>query len=231
MPLTLEKCTSVPQWPRVSHGAAILEIHGKQDQRDAAKGEVPENEGPETPLPNPSDAAVKELIRNAKKRGYVTHDQINTLLSSEEVNSGQLEDILAKLSEIDVNVVETSEADLEEGVAVREELDEKAEGENELVKAPQQSVPAKSGTKEPVERTDDPVRMYLREMGTVKLLSREGEIAIAKRFEAGREAMIAGLCESPLHVPGHHHLAADSTKARSFCATSSTSTPPMRALT
>ena len=162
------------------------------------KEEVPENEGPETPLPDPSDAAVKELIRNAKKRGYVTHDQINTLLSSEEVKSEELEDILAKLSEMDVNVVETSEADLEEGVAVREEPDEKAEGENELVEAPQQLVPAKSGTKEPVERTDDPLRMYLREMGTVKLLSREGEIAIAKRFEAGREAMIAGLCESPL---------------------------------
>ena len=102
------------------------------------KEEVPENEGPETPLPDPSDAAVKELIRNAKKRGYVTHDQINTLLSSEEVKSEQLEDILAKLSEMDVNVVETSEADLEEGVAVREEPDEKAEGENELVEAPQQ---------------------------------------------------------------------------------------------
>ena len=162
------------------------------------KEEVPENEGPETPLPDPSDAAVKALIRNAKKRGYVTHDQINTLLSSEEVKSEQLEDILAKLSEMDVNVVETREADLEEGVTVREEPDEKAEGENELVEAPQQPVPAKSGTKEPVERTDDPVRMYLREMGAVKLLSREGEIAIAKRFEAGREAMIAGLCESPL---------------------------------
>ena len=105
---------------------------------------------------------------------------------------------MAKLSEMDVNVVETREADLEEGVAVREEPEEKAEGENELVEAPQQPVPAKSGTKEPVERTDDPLRMYLREMGTVKLLSREGEIAIAKRFEAGREAMIAGLCKSPL---------------------------------
>ena len=162
------------------------------------KEEVPENEGPETPLPDLSDAAVKELIRNAKKRGYVTHDQINTLLSSEEVKSEQLEDILAKLSEMDVNVVETREADLEEAVAVREEPEEKAEDENELVEAPQQPVPAKSGTKEPVERTDDPVRMYLREMGTVKLLSREGEIAIAKRFESGREAMIAGLCESPL---------------------------------
>ena len=161
--------------------------------------EVPENEGPEIPLHDLSDAAVKELIRNAKKRGSVSHDQINTLLSSEEVKSEQLEGVSVKLSEMDVNVVETKEAELEEGVAVREEPEEEeADGENELVEAPQQSVPAKSGTKEPVERTDDPVRMYLREMGTVKLLSREGEIAIAKRFEAGREAMIAGLCESPL---------------------------------
>jgi RNA polymerase primary sigma factor len=165
--------------------------------------EVPENEGPEIPLRDLSDAAVKELIRNAKKRGakkrgYVTHDQINTLLSSEEVKSEQLEGISVKLSEMDVNVVETKEAELEEGVADREEPEEEAAGENELVEAPPQSVPAKSETKESVERTDDPVRMYLREMGTVKLLSREGEIAIAKRFEAGREAMIAGLCESPL---------------------------------
>ena len=123
---------------------------------------------------------------------------LSVALSSEEDTSEQFEDILAKLSEMGVNVVETREADLEEGVTVREEPDEEAEGENELVEAPQQPVPAKSGTKEPVERTDDPVRMYLHEMGALKLLSREGEIAIAKRFEAGREAMIAGLCESPL---------------------------------
>jgi RNA polymerase primary sigma factor len=160
-----------------------------------------EKEGPETPLLDLSDAAVKELIRSARKRGYVTHDQINTLLSSEEVKSEQIEDILAKLSEMGVNVVETKEAELEEDekeAATREEPDEEAEGENELVEVQQLSVPAKSGAKEPVERTDDPVRMYLREMSSVELLSREGEIAIAKRFEAGREAMIAGLCESPL---------------------------------
>ena len=165
------------------------------------KEEMPEKEGPETPLLDLSDAAVKKLIRNAKKRGYVTHDQINALLSSEEVKSEQIEDILAKLSEMGVNVVETKEAELEEDekeAATREEPEEEAEGENELVEVQQRSVPAKSGAKEPVERTDDPVRMYLREMGSVELLSREGEIAIAKRIEAGREAMIAGLCESPL---------------------------------
>jgi RNA polymerase primary sigma factor len=163
--------------------------------------ETVEKEVPETPLLDLSDAAVKKLIRNAKKRGYVTHDQINALLSSEEVKSEQIEDILAKLSEMGVNVIEAKEAELEEDekeAATREEPEEGAEGENELAEVQQRSVAAKSGAKEPVERTDDPVRMYLREMGSVELLSREGEIAIAKRFEAGREAMIAGLCESPL---------------------------------
>ena len=162
------------------------------------KGEMLEEEGPDSPLLDLSDVAVKELIRGAKKRGYVTHNQINALLSSEEVKSEQIEDILANLSEMGVNVVETKEAELEEEVATREEPDEEAEGENELVEVQQRPVPAKSGAKDPAERTDDPVRMYLREMGTVELLSREGEMAIAKRIEAGREAMIAGLCESPL---------------------------------
>src|SRR6516164_464065 len=123
-----------------------------------------------------------------------------TLLSSEEVNSEQIENILAKFSEMGINVVETKEARLEEEVETREEPEdeEETEGENQSVEIQQRSVPAKSGAKEPAERTDDPVRMYLREMGSAELLSREGEIAIAKRIEAGREAMIAGLCESPL---------------------------------
>jgi RNA polymerase primary sigma factor len=157
-------------------------------------------EGRETPLLDLSDAAVKELMRTAKKRGYVTHDQINALLASEEVNSEQIENILAKFSEMGINVVETKETRLEEVVAPREESEEEeeTEGESELVEIQQHQVPAKSATKEPAERTDDPVRMYLREMASVELLSREGEIAIAKRIEAGREAMIAGLCESPL---------------------------------
>ena len=163
------------------------------------KDKVPEKEGSETPPDSPlldlSDAAVKKLIRTAKKRGYVTHDQINSL--SKEVNSEQIEDVLAMFSEMGVNVVETEEAS-EDGEEQREEPDEEAEAEGgELVEV-QQKVPAKSEAKEPTERTDDPVRMYLREMGSVELLSREGEIAIAKRIEAGREAMIAGLCESPL---------------------------------
>jgi RNA polymerase primary sigma factor len=161
------------------------------------KEKVPEKEGPETPPDSPlldlSDAAVKKLIRTAKKRGFVTFDQINSL--SKEVNSEQIEDVLAMFNEMGVNVVETEEASDEEQ---REEPEEEAEAEGgELVEV-QQKVPTKSEAKEPTERTDDPVRMYLREMGSVELLSREGEIAIAKRIEAGREAMIAGLCESPL---------------------------------
>jgi RNA polymerase primary sigma factor len=166
------------------------------------KEETLEKEGPETPPDRPlldiSDAAVKELIRSAKKRGYVTHDQVNALLSSGEVKSERIEDILANFSEIGVDVVETKEAELEEEVEIGEEPEKEAEGKNELVEVQQGPVTAKSGAKEPAERTDDPVRMYLREMGSKELLSREGEIAIAKRIEAGREAMIAGLCESPL---------------------------------
>ncbi len=174
----------------------------KAAQKEKEKEEAPEKEvteAPDTPLPllDLSDAAVKKLIRSAKKRGYVTHDQINSVLPSEEVNSEQIEDVLAMFSEMGVNVVETEEAS-EEGEEQREEADEEAESESgELIEV-QQKVPAKSEAKEPTERTDDPVRMYLREMGSVELLSREGEIAIAKRIEAGREAMIAGLCESPL---------------------------------
>ncbi|MGA7663956.1 MAG: sigma-70 family RNA polymerase sigma factor, partial [Pseudolabrys sp.] len=160
------------------------------------KVEMLEKEGPETPLLDLSDAAVKALIRSAKKRGYVTHDQINALLSSEEVKSEQIEDILAKFSEMGVNVIETEEAE-PENEGVREEPDDEEESEGELVEV-KPKLPAKSGAKDPAERTDDPVRMYLREMSSVDLLSREGEIAIAKRIEAGREAMIAGLCESPL---------------------------------
>src|SRR2546423_1332755 len=174
----------------------------KAAQKEKEKEEAPEkgaSETPDTPLPllDLSDAAVKKLIRSAKKRGYVTVDQINSVLPSEEVNSEQIEDVLAMFSEMGVNVVETEETEPEEEGA-REEQEEEPEADSgELVEVPR-ALPAKSEAKEPAERTDDPVRMYLREMGSVELLSREGEIAIAKRIEAGREAMIAGLCESPL---------------------------------
>src|ERR1700704_5467819 len=123
------------------------------------KEEVPKKECPETPPDSPlldlSDAAVKKLIRTAKKRGYVTHDQINSLLSSEEINSEQIEDVLAMFSEMGVNVVETEEASDEEGE--REEPDEEPEAEGgELVEV-QQKVPAKTEAKESSGRTDDPV--------------------------------------------------------------------------
>ena len=159
---------------------------------------APENWDMPLPLLDLSDAAVKELIRSAKKRGYVTVDEINSVLPSKEANSEQIKEILSIFGEMGVEEAETREAEPEAGVATREEPEEEDDGENELVEVQQRPVPAKSGAKEPAERTDDPVRMYLREMGSVELLSREGEIAIAKRIEAGREAMIAGLCESPL---------------------------------
>src|SRR6516164_6018552 len=156
---------------------------------------VPQEEDPaplpDQPLLDLSDAVIKKLIQAAKKRGYVTHDQINSVLRSEEVNSEQIEDILAMFSEMGVNVVETEEASDDD--EHREEAEEEGESERSELVELQRAVPAKSETKEPTERTDDPVRMYLREMGSVELLSREGEIAIAKRIEAGREAMIDGL--------------------------------------
>jgi len=165
------------------------------------KDEAPEKETPEThdsPLLDMSDAAVRKMIKLAKKRGYVTYENLNAVLPSEEVTSEQIEDILSMLNEMGINVVEQEEAETEEAPA-EEQRDEpeEEEPEGELVEVAR-TTPAKTEKAEPAERTDDPVRMYLREMGSVELLSREGEIAIAKRIEAGREAMIAGLCESPL---------------------------------
>src|SRR5205823_6529941 len=164
------------------------------------EAETPEKDGAETPdAPLPvldlSDAAVKKMIKQAKKRGYVTYEQLNAVMPSEEVTSEKIEDVLAMMNEMGINVVETEEADNDE--EEREEPEEEEAESGELVEVTPKT-PAKSETREPTERTDDPVRMYLREMGSVELLSREGEIAIAKRIEAGREAMIAGLCESPL---------------------------------
>ncbi|WP_349368535.1 RNA polymerase sigma factor RpoD [Salinarimonas sp.] len=148
------------------------------------------------PLLDLTDAAVKRMIKAARKRGWVTYDELNSVLPPDEFSSEQIEDVLGQLSEMGINVVESEEADPE---AQAEEAEEEAEG-GDLVEASQgRAVATRPETaKEPTDRTDDPVRMYLREMGSVELLSREGEIAIAKRIEAGREAMIAGLCESPL---------------------------------
>jgi RNA polymerase primary sigma factor len=167
----------------------------KDKKDETAEGQTPDT--PDTPLPllDLSDAAVRKMIKLAKKRGYVTHDQINAVLPSEEVTSDQIEDIFAMLNEMGINVVEQEEHDAEEQPEEAHEEEEETDGE--LVEVTR-TTPAKTERAEPGERTDDPVRMYLREMGSVELLSREGEIAIAKRIEAGREAMIAGLCESPL---------------------------------
>ena len=140
-----------------------------------------------------SDAAVKKMIKQAKKRGFVTFDQLNEVLPSDTTSPEQIEDIMSMLSDMGINVSEAEDADSEEDS--KEEAED--ETDNELVEVTQKAV-TEVKKSEPGERTDDPVRMYLREMGTVELLSREGEIAIAKRIEAGREAMIAGLCESPL---------------------------------
>src|SRR5580658_73582 len=146
--------------------------------------EAPETPAtPDGPLLDLTDAGVKKFIRQAKARGYVTMDELNKVLPSDEVTSEAIEDTLAMLSEMGVNVVEAEEEAAEGGeVAVREETS------------------AVETTDKPsaFDRTDDPVRMYLREMGSVELLSREGEIAIAKRIEAGRDTMIRGLCESAL---------------------------------
>ncbi|GAA0764932.1 MAG: RNA polymerase sigma factor RpoD [Brevundimonas sp.] len=136
------------------------------------------------PLLDLTDAGVKKFIRQAKTRGYVTMEELNKVLPSEEVTPDQIEDILAMLSEMGVNVVEA-----EEDAAEATGTDVAAAAETSVAETPAKSA---------YDRTDDPVRMYLREMGTVELLSREGEIAIAKRIEAGRDAMISGLCESAL---------------------------------
>src|SRR5713226_9356493 len=167
----------------------------KDKEKDDKAADAPEKDSPDAPSPllDLSDAAVKKMIKQAKKRGFVTFDQINEVLPSDTTSPEQIEDIMSMLSDMGINVSEAEDADSEE------ENKEEAEDEtdNELVEVTQKAV-TEVKKSEPGERTDDPVRMYLREMGTVELLSREGEIAIAKRIEAGREAMIAGLCESPL---------------------------------
>ncbi|SDN79402.1 RNA polymerase sigma factor RpoD [Afipia sp. GAS231] len=166
----------------------------KDKEKDDKAADAPEKDSPDAPSPllDLSDAAVKKMIKQAKKRGFVTFDQLNEVLPSDTTSPEQIEDIMSMLSDMGINVSEAEEADSEEE---KEEADD--DTDNELVEVTQKAV-TEVKKSEPGERTDDPVRMYLREMGTVELLSREGEIAIAKRIEAGREAMIAGLCESPL---------------------------------
>ncbi|MFY8100485.1 MAG: sigma-70 family RNA polymerase sigma factor, partial [Allorhizobium sp.] len=161
-------------------------------QKESEKPEAGQAaEAPDSPLLDLSDAAVKKLIKTAKKRGYVTYEELNSVMPSEEVSTDQIEDIMAMFSDMGINVVDEDEVEEAEPDTAEEESTEVAERTGT-------AVTSKSNTREGSDRTDDPVRMYLREMGSVELLSREGEIAIAKRIEAGRETMIEGLCESPL---------------------------------
>src|SRR5678816_2940630 len=159
---------------------------------EAEDQEQPQAEASDGPVLDMSDAAVKKLIKTAKARGFVTYDELNEVLPSEEVSSEQIEDTMSMLSDMGINVIDTDEAE-EPGAAAQAE-----EGESARPVVAAAPVAKVETTKEPTERTDDPVRMYLREMGSVELLSREGEIAIAKRIEAGREKMIGAICESPL---------------------------------
>ena len=164
--------------------------NGKIPAKVASKNAKPGEDTPgdaDSPLLDMSDVGVRKMIAKAKTRGYVTYDELNKVLPSDKVSSEQIEDTMAMLNEMGINVIES------------EEQEEGAEGDLPAVVEGGKEVVAKTGTAaEQYDRTDDPVRMYLREMGSVELLSREGEIAIAKRIEAGRELMIGALCESPL---------------------------------
>ncbi|MGR3518795.1 MAG: RNA polymerase sigma factor region1.1 domain-containing protein, partial [Roseovarius sp.] len=134
-----------------------------------------------------SQAAVKRMISAAREKGFITYDQLNQVLPPDQVSSEQIEDVMSMLSEMGINIIEEEEGEEDDGKTTAvAAIGKKGE------------ITLGSGKEEKLDRTDDPVRMYLREMGSVELLSREGEIAIAKRIEAGRNTMIAGLCESPL---------------------------------
>ncbi len=153
---------------------------------------IDKSEAGDAPLIDLNEASIKKLLARAKRVGYITYDQLNEALPQDQMSSEQIEDVMSAINEMGVNIVENEEAadDADED-AVEDEIEavDHTEGAGE-------SVGEKK--KETVDRTDDPVRMYLREMGAVELLSREGEIAIAKRIEAGRDTMILGLCESPI---------------------------------
>src|SRR5688500_8381078 len=160
-----------------------------------AKNETSEAEtveGGDAPLIDLNDASIKKLLARAKKRGVITYEELNEALPQDQMSSEQIEDVMSAISEMGVNIVESADdADDEDEEAgpQEEEVDPLDDG------GPRPAVATK---KEPTDRTDDPVRMYLREMGAVELPYRDGEIAIAKRIEAGRDTMIWGLCESPI---------------------------------
>ena len=153
-------------------------------------------DGDTQPLIDLNDASVKKLIARAKKRGYITYDQLNEALPQDQMSSDQLEDIMSALNEMGVNIVENEDAGEDGEPEARADDEDEPETVDTAEADTGAAVEVKK--KETVDRTDDPVRMYLREMGAVELLSREGEIAIAKRIEAGRDTMILGLCESPI---------------------------------
>ena len=165
---------------------------GTGNGEDTTKGEADT-----APLLDLSEASIKKLIARAKKRGYITYDELNDALPQDQMSSEQIEDVMASLSEMGINLIENDEP-AEEGAEparAADDDDDEPEAEGGDITAVVAPVAVKAA---PLDRTDDPVRMYLREMGAVELLSREGEIAIAKRIEAGRNTMIAGLCESPM---------------------------------
>ena len=167
----------------------------KDDEKGEAEGAAADVS--DSPLLDLSDAAVKRMIKTAKKRGFVTYAELNAVLPSDVVTPDQIEDIGTMLSDMGISITDGDDTDEAEAPAEEAAGDEEETEGGDLVEAARPT-PVAIKSSEPADRTDDPVRMYLREMGSVELLSREGEIAIAKRIEAGREAMIAGLCESPL---------------------------------
>jgi RNA polymerase primary sigma factor len=157
---------------------------------NAAAEPEEKSETGDAPLIDLNEASLKKLMARAKKRGYITYDEINEALPQDQMSSEQIEDVMSAFSEMGVNIVENEEADEDDPNQDADTGVDEVDGVGETFILEKK--------KETVDRTDDPVRMYLREMGAVELLSREGEIAIAKRIEAGRDTMIWGLCESPI---------------------------------
>ena len=192
----VKKPVAKPEIARVVAGKELLKAQAKPDLKAKKNGAAgPDGTQPaaptgkeesDAPLLDLSDAAVRKMITRAKQRGYVTYDELNRVLPSDKVSSEQIEDTMAMLNEMGINVIESEEQEEGEGA------------ELPAVAAGRQVAEVSEKAEETYDRTDDPVRMYLREMGSVELLSREGEIAIAKRIEAGRELMIGALCEGPL---------------------------------
>ena len=159
-----------------------------------------EREPGDSPLIDMNNRAVKRMIKTAKESGSVTYDELNAVLPPEEFSSEQIEDIMSMLSEMGISIVENDGVDDgdEDAAPKPSNYDDDDLDDDEAEASSSTAVAKTAKTTDTGDRTDDPVRMYLREMGSVELLSREGEIAIAKRIEAGREMMISGLCESPL---------------------------------